>query len=92
MLSLKSKARYEPLGFELLPEKFIIPKLQQLYEAIYQKELDTRNFRKKNLSHNVLVKLDEKDKASSRKGAFLYKFGHQKYQELKKAGYNFEIT
>ncbi len=90
--SLKRKARYEPLGFELLPGKFTIPKLQQLYEAIYQKELDTRNFRKKVLSHNVLVKLNEKDKASSRKGAFLYKFDHQKYQELKKAGYNFEIT
>lgn len=89
---LKRKARYQPLGFELLPEKFTIPQLQQLYEAIYQKELDARNFRKKVLSHNVLIKLEEKDKTSSRRGAFLYKFDHKTYKKLLKSGYNFEIS
>jgi 8-oxo-dGTP diphosphatase len=89
---LKRKARYQPIGFELLPEKFTIPQLQQLYEAIYQKELDARNFRKKVLSHNVLIKLDEKDKSSSRRGAFLYKFDHKTYKKLMKSGYNFEIS
>tara|TARA_R100000935_G_scaffold52281_1_gene79358 strand:+ start:895 stop:1596 length:702 start_codon:yes stop_codon:yes gene_type:complete len=88
---LKQKARYQPIGFELLPEKFTIPQLQQLYEAIYQNELDARNFRKKVLSHNVLIKLDEKDK-TSRRGAFLYKFDHGTYQKLIKSGYNFEIS
>jgi 8-oxo-dGTP diphosphatase len=88
---LKRKARYQPIGFELLPEKFTLPQLQQLYEAIYQKELDARNFRKKVLSHNVLEKLDEKDKTSSRRGAFLYKFDHKNYNRLLKSGYNFEI-
>ncbi len=88
---LKQKARYQPIGFELLPEKFTIPQLQQLYEAIYQNELDARNFRKKVLSHNVLVKLDEKDK-TSRRGAFLYKFDHKTYQKLMRSGYNFEIS
>ncbi len=90
--SLKRKARYQPIGFELLPEKFTIPQLQKLYEAIYQKELDARNFRKKVLSHNVLIKLDEKDKSSSRRGAFFYKFDHKTYQKLINAGYNFEIS
>lgn len=89
---LKQKARYQPIGFELLPEKFTIPQLQQLYEAIYQKELDVRNFRKKVLSHNVLIKLEEKDKTSSRRGAFLYKFDHKTYNKLLKSGYNFEIS
>ncbi|HSI71270.1 MAG TPA: NUDIX domain-containing protein [Gillisia sp.] len=89
---LKRKARYQPIGFELLPEKFTIPQLQQLYEAIYQKELDARNFRKKVLSHNVLIKLDEKDKSTSRRGAFLYKFDHKTYKKLIKSGYNFEIS
>ena len=92
MESLKRKARYQPIGFELLPEKFTIPQLQQLYEAIYQKELDARNFRKKVLSHNVLIKLDEKDKSSSRRGAFLYRFDYKTYKKLIKAGYNFEIS
>lgn len=89
---LKQKARYQPIGFELLPEKFTIPQLQQLYEAIYQKELDARNFRKKVLSHNVLIKLDQKDKTTSRRGAFLYKFDHKTYKKLLKSGYNFEIA
>ena len=89
---LKRKARYKPIGFELLPEKFTIPQLQQLYEAIYQKELDARNFRKKVLSLNVLVKLDEKDKSTSRRGAFLYKFDYKNYQELLESGYDFKIA
>jgi ADP-ribose pyrophosphatase YjhB (NUDIX family) len=89
---LRRKARYQPIGFELLPEKFTIPQLQQLYEAIYQDELDARNFRKKALSYNVLIKLEEKDKSSSRRGAFLYKFDDINYQKLLKSGYNFEIS
>jgi ADP-ribose pyrophosphatase YjhB (NUDIX family) len=89
---LKQKARYQPIGFELLPEKFTIPQLQQLYEVIYQKELDSRNFRKKLLSLKVLIKLDEKDKTSSRRGAFLYKFDYENYHKLVKSGYNFEIS
>ncbi len=88
---LKRKARTQPIGFELLPEKFTIPQLQSLYEAIYQKPLDARNFRKKVMSYDVLIKLEEKDKSSSRRGAFLYKFDHQNYERLIKSGYNFEI-
>jgi ADP-ribose pyrophosphatase YjhB (NUDIX family) len=89
---LRRKARYQPIGFELLPEKFTIPQLQQLYEVIYQNEVDPRNFRKKVLSYNVLIKLEEKDKSSSKRGAFLYKFDDIKYQKLLKSGYNFEIS
>lgn len=88
---LKAKARFQPIGFELLPMKFTIPQLQLLYEAIYQKPLDTRNFRKKVLSLNVLVKLEEKDKTTSKRGAFLYKFDDRNYQKLLKSGFNFEI-
>ena len=92
LIRLRRKARYQPIGFELLPEKFTIPQLQQLYEAIYQKDLDARNFRKKVLKYNVLIKLDEKDKFSSRRGAFLYKFDDVNYQKLRESGYNFELT
>lgn len=89
---IRRKARNKPIGFELLPEKFTIPQLQRLYEAIYQKELDARNFRKKVLSLNVLVKLEEKDKTTSRRGAYLYKFDEENYQRLLKSGYDFEIA
>ena len=75
---LRRKASYRPIGFELLPEKFTIPQLRTLYEAIYQRTLDRRNFRKKILSMDILDKLAEKDKTTSRKGAFLYRFKEEK--------------
>jgi len=88
---LKRRATSQPIGFELLPMEFTMPQLQVLYEAIYQAELDKRNFRKKILAMGVLIKLDTKDKSSSRKGAFLYRFDKKKYQKLVDGGYNFTI-
>ena len=88
---LRRKARYRPIGFELLPEKFTIPQLRVLYEVIYQRALDRRNFRKKILSMNVLEKLEEKDKTSSRKGAFLYRFIPARYEEMVEKGVDFVI-
>ena len=70
---IEKTAKYKPIGFELLPQKFTIPQLQTLYEAIYQRKLDSRNFRKKILSFGVITKLNEKDRSSSKKGAYLYK-------------------
>jgi 8-oxo-dGTP diphosphatase len=88
---LKRRAASQPIGFELLPGEFTMPQLQALYEAIYQEELDKRNFRKKIQSMNVLIKLDTKDKSTSRKGAFLYRFDKKKYQRLVEGGDNFTI-
>lgn len=88
---LRRKTKYRPIGFELLPEKFTIPQLQELYENIYRRTLDRRNFRKKILSMNILDKLDEKDKSNSRKGAFLYRFNQQRYEEMVEKGFGFEI-
>lgn len=89
---LKRKVRFEPIGFELLPKKFTIPQLRRLYEAIYQKELDRGNFRKKVLSLKVLVKLDESDNSTFRRSAFLYKFDYKIYQKLLITSYKFEIS
>lgn len=88
---LKRRASTQPIGFELLPGEFTMPQLQALYEAIYQTELDKRNFRKKILAMDVLIKLDAKDKSSSRKGAYLYRFDQKKYQKLVEGGDNFII-
>lgn len=77
--TLKSKIVRKPIGFELLPEKFTLPQLQNLYEAINQEQLDKRNFRKRILEIGLLEKLDEKEKESSKKGAFYYKFNKEKY-------------
>ncbi len=88
---LKRRAASQPIGFELLPREFTMPQLQALYEAIYQAELDKRNFRKKIMAMDVLIKLDQKDKSSSRKGAFQYRFDQKKYDKLVEGGYNFTI-
>ena len=73
----------QPMGLNLLPEKFTLTQLQHLYEAIFQRDLDKRNFRKKILAMGVLQKLNEKDKTSSRRGAFKYTFKIDKYHALK---------
>ncbi len=88
---LRRRTATQPIGFELLPKEFTIPQLQSLYEAIYQTILDKRNFRKKILSMEVLIKLEEKDKSNSRKGAYLYRFDKRKYGKLVDAGCNFTI-
>lgn len=83
---LKRRTKIQPVGFELLPEKFTLTQLQDLYEAIHQQKLDKRNFRKKILSMDVLEKLEEKDKRSSRRGAYLYRFNKEKYDQLVQNG------
>jgi 8-oxo-dGTP diphosphatase len=86
---LKQKVSNHPIGFELLPSKFTLPQLQSLYEAIYETPLDKRNFTKKMLSLGILNKQDEKDKESSRKGAFYYVFDSVKYAKLRSNGVKF---
>ncbi len=88
---LRRRAKTQPIGFELLPEKFTIPQLLSLYEAIYDREFDKRNFRKKILTLNVLEKLSEKDMKNSRKGAFYYKFNVDKYNQLIVNGFVFDV-
>lgn len=76
---LRYRTSTKPVGFELLPEKFTMRQLLELYEAILSKELDKRNFISKINSLDILIKLEEKDMLSSRKGSFLYKFDKEKY-------------
>lgn len=88
---LQDHARLYPIGFNLLPDKFTLPKLLKLYQALYQTDIDDRNFRKNILSANFLIKLNEKDKSESKKGAWFYEFDKQKYFDLVKKGYSFKF-
>ncbi len=88
---LQMQIKVKPVGFELLPEKFTLVQLQDLYEAIYQRRIDKRNFRKKILSMNILEKLDEKEKETSKKGAYYYKFIREKYDGFKQKGFYFNL-
>lgn len=88
---LREKARFHPVGFELLPKEFTIPQLLKVYEAIFSRSIDDRNFRKKLLNSNLLILLPKKDKSTSKKGSYLYKFNQDTYEKLLQSGYNFEF-
>jgi len=88
---LRLKARYQPIGFELLPEKFTLPQIHILYEAIYQQDINPADFKKKILSFNGLLKLvDEKGENSSKEDT-LYQFDYDTYQKFLHSGFNLEI-
>lgn len=88
---LQGKVRYQPIGFELLPNKFPLRSLQHLYEVILERELDKRNFRKKILSMGLLEELDEIETDVAHRAARLYRFDKRKYNRLVKDGFNFEV-
>ena len=88
---IKGKVRYEPIGFELLPETFTLSHLQHLYETILGTNLDKRNFRKKVLSFGLLLPLKEKQLTGRHRPAQLFRFDTDKYAKLRKRGMNFEL-
>ncbi len=79
--TLKERLKTEPVGMELLPEKFTIRQLQNLYEVILRKKLDNRNFRKKVLKAEYLIPLNEKETGVAHKPARFFKFDHKKYKK-----------
>ena len=88
---LKGKVRYEPIGFELLPPKFTLSQLQHLYEVVLGTELDKRNFRKKVLGFGLLMPLKERQMVGRHRPAQLFRFNADKYEKLKRRGFNFEL-
>jgi 8-oxo-dGTP diphosphatase len=76
---LRYKAALHPIMFELLPSRFTIPQLQNLYESVYNTTIDKRNFSKRVLATGLLIKQDEKDKSGSKRGAFYYQLNMQNY-------------
>lgn len=88
---LKGKIRYEPVGFELLPEKFPVSELQRLYETILEQTLDKRNFRKRILGMGLLKDTAERQRGVAHRAARLYRFDQAAYQRLKHKGFNFEL-
>lgn len=76
---LQYKAALHPILFELLPERFTIPQLLSLYRAVYEVDIDKRNFVRKLLNAKLLIKQKDKEKQSSKRGAFYYKLDKRKY-------------
>lgn len=88
---LRAKVRYRPIGFELLPERFTLGRLQRLYETVLERPLDKRNFRKKILGMNLLEPLDEVETGVAHRAARLYRFDRDAYDALAAAGFDFEL-
>lgn len=89
--ALRQQILFEPIGFELLPEKFTIKELQNLYEAILDMHFDRRNFYNKMKRLGMLEQTDEVVNPSQKKEAFLFRFNAEKYAELKHKGFKLEF-
>ncbi len=87
---LRGKACYQPIGLELLPDKFPLRKLQKVYEKILGRDLDKRNFRKKILSMGILQALDEVETGVGHRAAQLYRFDKHEYD--RKVGQDFSFA
>jgi 8-oxo-dGTP diphosphatase len=81
---LQKRIQEHPLGFSLLPKKFSLRDLQNLYEAILDTKMDRRNFRKKFFSMDFLIDIDEMEQDVPHRPGKLYKFNYEKYEKKKK--------
>ncbi len=88
---LRKQIHFEPVGFELLPEKFTMTQLQHLYEAILSVKFDRRNFCNKILKLGILTQLEETLPMPNKKVAFLYKFNPVSYNLMKEKGFRLEF-
>lgn len=88
---LRGKLAYEPVGFELLDKKFPFSDLEKLYQALLDKDLDRRNFKKRIMSYGFLEETKETIQRSVGRPATLFQFNKKKYFELKEKGYNFDL-
>jgi 8-oxo-dGTP diphosphatase len=87
---LRGKVRYQPVGFELLPERFKLSHLQALYEAILGGPLDKRNFRKRFLAMGLLSQAGE-ERSVPHRAARLFRFERRRYESLRRRGFHFAI-
>lgn len=85
--TLKKELNHQPIGLNLLPEKFTIPELQALYETVLEKKLDRRNFRRKMLGYDILIQTNEKRTGVAHKAPDLYRFDETKYQQAINQGF-----
>ena len=82
---LRRQIHFEPIGLELLPEKFTMTQLRHLYEAILNKKCNHRHFSTEMLKTGFLTQLNE-TKVANNKATSLYKFNREKYNQMIKNG------
>lgn len=84
--TLRLQMYHQPIGYNLLPEKFTIPEIHTLYQTILGKDLDQRNFSKKLLTLGLIRKLDERRNIGPHRAPYLYQFEKENYEEALKEG------
>ncbi len=89
--AMRNQLVHEPIGFELLPDKFTLSQLQRVYEIILDTTFDKRNFRKKVARMKYLIPLDEKQTGVAHKPARLYMFSREVYERTRKEILNFLV-
>jgi 8-oxo-dGTP diphosphatase len=88
---LRTKVRYRPIGFGLLPDAFTLTNLQTVYEKILGRKLDKRNFRKKILSYGFVEPTNEREKNVAHRAAQLFRFNREAYEGWAAKGFDFEV-
>jgi ADP-ribose pyrophosphatase YjhB (NUDIX family) len=86
LTSLRLQLKFQPVGKNLLPEKFTMPELQALYETILGQKLDRRNFQRKILGYDILKRLEERRTGGAHKAPYLYSFDEQRYEHALEEG------
>ncbi|MGA0560728.1 NUDIX hydrolase [Larkinella sp. VNQ87] len=84
--TLRVQLSWQPVGYNLLPEKFTMPELQRLYETILNRPLDPRNFSKKMRALGIIERLEEQRKGGAYKSPYLFRFNTEKYKKALKDG------
>ena len=88
---LKQDIHFEPVGFDLMPEVFTLPQLQNLYESILEVKFDRRNFANKMKHLEILEAIDEGVERKGTRNPIKYKFNKENYERLKKKGFQLEF-
>ena len=84
--TLKVHLRYQPIGLNLLPKRFTMPELQSLYETVLDKKLDRRNFQRKMLAYDILIRTPEVRSGGAPQATYLYEFDEKKYERALQDG------
>ena len=84
--TMQREIYHQPIGYNLLPEKFTLPEIHDLYETLLEKSLDRRNFPKKLLSLGIIKKLKEQRKIGPHRSPYLYRFDKEGYENALKDG------
>ena len=89
--TLKERIHFAPIGFELLPDVFTMPQLQELYESILEVKFDRRNFSNKMLKLGILTEVGTRPKNAGSRIPINYSFNPENYAELKSKGFRLEF-